>query len=366
MSLKKALVLGKDVHLRAFDEFPEMVIVPERTTGSGSFGVVYQAKMQDGTPLAIKKVLQDRRYKNRELQILREVNHPNCLRMLQFFYTPASRPDESFLNIVTLFYNDTLYTLSKRYTRARQPFPLSLCSLLTFMMLRGMASVHAKGICHRDIKPQNVLVNVPNTLAGESGKPELVICDFGSAKHLIPTEPNVSYICSRYYRAPELIFGATHYAVSVDIWSIGCVVAELILGRPLFPGESGVDQLVEVIRILGTPSREEVASMNASYKDYRLPTISRCPWERVFKPEIYRGQEAELYPEFIKILDIMLKYRPTQRPSAGELLTHPFFTNVLTKKVPLPPGIQMNIVPLLDSEREYLPEAAQRLINQCQ
>jgi glycogen synthase kinase 3 beta len=73
---------------------------------------------------------------------------------------------------------------------------------------------------------------------------------------LLKGESNVSYICSRYYRAPELIFGATDYNSIIDVWSVGCVMAELMLGQPLFPGESGVDQLVEIIKVLGTPTRE--------------------------------------------------------------------------------------------------------------
>lgn len=84
----------------------------------------------------------------------------------------------------------------------------------------------------------------------------LKLCDFGSAKRIIKGEVNVSYICSRYYRAPELIFGATDYTPAIDVWSCGCVIAELLLGQPLFPGESGVDQLVEIIKVLGTPTRD--------------------------------------------------------------------------------------------------------------
>jgi serine/threonine protein kinase len=82
------------------------------------------------------------------------------------------------------------------------------------------------------------------------------VCDFGSAKRLEKGKINVSYICSRYYRAPELIFGATSYNHSIDVWSVGCVMAELLLGQPLFPGDSGVDQLVEIIKVLGTPNRD--------------------------------------------------------------------------------------------------------------
>ncbi|KAF3492467.1 hypothetical protein DY000_02052348 [Brassica cretica] len=77
---------------------------------------------------------------------------------------------------------------------------------------------------------------------------QVKLCDFGSAK--VKGEPNISYICSRYYRAPELIFGVTEYTTAIDIWSAGCVLAELLLGQPLFPGESGVDQLVEIIKVL--------------------------------------------------------------------------------------------------------------------
>ena len=86
----------------------------------------------------------------------------------------------------------------------------------------------------------------------------LKLCDFGSAKQLVVGEPNVSYICSRYYRAPELIFGNANYTTSIDVWSCGCVIAELMLGQPIFPGESGVDQLVEIIKILGTPAKEQI------------------------------------------------------------------------------------------------------------
>ena len=120
-------------------------------------------------------------------------------------------------------------------------------------------------VCHRDIKPQNLLLNPPSGI--------LKLCDFGSAKILIEGEPNVSYICSRYYRAPELIFGATNYTTNIDVWSAGCVMAELMLGQPLFPGESGIDQLVEIIKVLGTPTREQIKTMNPNYMEHKFPQI---------------------------------------------------------------------------------------------
>ena len=146
----------------------------------------------------------------------------------------------------------------------------------------------------------------------------LKLCDFGSAKILVTGEPNVSYICSRYYRAPELIFGSTSYTVSIDVWSAGCVMAELLLGQPLFPGESGVDQLVEIIKILGTPTREQIKSMNENYTEYKFPQIKPCPWNKVFKT---RAATIESLEFIAKLLD----YTPTERFSAIESLTHPFF-----------------------------------------
>lgn len=127
--------------------------------------------------------------------------------------------------------------------------------------------MHAVGICHRDIKPQNLLV--------DSRSAVLKLCDFGSAKALQPGEPSVAYICSRYYRAPELIFGATDYTTAIDIWSAGCVAAELLLGHPLFPGDTGVDQLVEIIKVLGTPTRAEVEAMNPAYTEFKFPQVRR-------------------------------------------------------------------------------------------
>lgn len=105
--------------------------------------------------------------------------------------------------------------------------------------------------------------------------------EFSSAKILVAGEPNVSYICSRYYRAPELIFGATNYTISIDIWSTGCVMAELMLSQPLFPGESGIDQLVEIIKVLGTPSKEQLVSMNPNYTEHRFPQIKPHPFSKV-------------------------------------------------------------------------------------
>src|SRR2546429_673353 len=176
--------------------------------------------------------------------------------------------------------------------------PILEVKLYIYQLFRALAYIHSQGICHRDIKPQNLLLD-PNTGV-------LKLCDFGSAKILVENEPNVSYICSRYYRAPELIFGATNYTTKIgkqlcslildsttvkvlektltkliDVWSTGCVMAELMLGQPLFPGESGIDQLVEIIKVLGTPTRDQIRTMNPNYMEHKFPQIKPHPFSKV-------------------------------------------------------------------------------------
>ncbi|CAI0470624.1 unnamed protein product [Linum tenue] len=247
----------------------------ERVVGTGSFGVVYQAKcLETGESVAIKKVLQDKRYKNRELQIMRLLDHPNVVQIKHCFFSTTDK-EEVYLNLVLEYIAETVHRVSRHYSRMNhQHMPIIYVQLYTYQICRALNYLHnVVGVCHRDIKPQNLLVN-PNTH-------QLKICDFGSAKKLVPGEPNISYICSRYYRAPELIFGATEYTTAIDMWSAGCVLAELLLGQPMFPGESGVDQLVEIIKVLGTPTREEIRCMNPNYTEFKFPQIKAHPWHKV-------------------------------------------------------------------------------------
>ena len=170
--------------------------------------------------------------------------------------------------------------------------PILEVKLYIYQLFRSLAYIHSQGICHRDIKPQNLLLDPASGI--------LKLCDFGSAKILVENEPNVSYICSRYYRAPELIFGATNYTTKIgksekeipnhvvaglteclDVWSTGCVMAELMLGQPLFPGESGIDQLVEIIKVLGTPTRDQIRTMNPNYMEHKFPQIKPHPFNKV-------------------------------------------------------------------------------------
>jgi len=305
------------------DRSTEVSYTDTKVIGNGSFGVVYQAKLcESGEMVAIKKVLQDKRFKNRELQIMRRLEHCNIVKLLYFFYTSGEKKDEIYLNLVLEFIPETVYKVARQYAKGKQSIPGLFIRLYMYQLFRSLAYIHSQGICHRDIKPQNLLLDP------ESGI--LKLCDFGSAKHLVRGEPNVSYICSRYYRAPELIFGATDYTTNIDVWSAGCVFAELMLGQPIFPGDSGVDQLVEIIKVLGTPTREQIKEMNPNYTEFKFPQIKAHPWQKVFR--------ARTSPEAIDLVSRLLEYTPSARITPLQACAHTYFDELRDPATKLPNG----------------------------
>ncbi|XP_063538584.1 glycogen synthase kinase-3 beta-like isoform X4 [Cydia strobilella] len=344
------------------DRPQEVSYADMKLIGNGSFGVVYQAKLCDtGELIAIKKVLQDKRFKNRELQIMRRLEHCNIVKLKYFFYSSGEKAavpsavstllsamqsievtkDEVYLNLVLEYIPETVYKVARHYSKDEQTIPISFIKLYMYQLFRSLAYIHSLGICHRDIKPQNLLLD-PKTGV-------LKLCDFGSAKHLVRGEPNVSYICSRYYRAPELIFGAIDYTTKIDVWSAGCVVAELLLGQPIFPGDSGVDQLVEIIKVLGTPTREQIREMNPNYTEFKFPQIKSHPWakymlERMTMPKnLTDHQRLRVFractpPDAISLVSRLLEYTPGARLSPLQACAHSFFDELREPAARLPNG----------------------------
>ncbi|MCO5569343.1 hypothetical protein L7F22_023055 [Adiantum nelumboides] len=321
----------------------------EHIVGTGSFGVVFQGKcLETGETVAIKKVLQDKRYKNRELQIMRLLDHVNVVSLKHCFHSYTDN-DEVYLNLVLEYVPKTVYRVAKRYDQMNLHLPLLFVKLYTYQLCRALAYIHgALGVCHRDVKPQNLLVN-PFTQ-------QLKLCDFGSAKILVKGETNIAYICSRYYRAPELIFGAVRYTTAIDIWSTGCVLAELMLGKPIFYGESAIDQLVEIIKVLGTPSREELKCMNPDYTEHKFPQIKAHPWRQMFN--------KRMPSEAVDLVSRLLQYSPSLRLTALEACVHPFFDELRDPITRLPSG--RPLPPLFNFKPYELkgvsPEMIQRLI----
>ncbi|KAJ8388502.1 hypothetical protein AAFF_G00132160 [Aldrovandia affinis] len=295
------------------DRPQEVSYTDTKVIGNGSFGVVYQAKLCDsGELVAIKKVLQDKRFKNRELQIMRSwITATSCVCVTSS--TPAETRRTSG---PTLQPSEADAAHGVREALHVSAVPQSGLHPLVWDLPSG----------HQASEPPAG----PETAV-------LKLCDFGSAKQLVRGEPNVSYICSRYYRAPELIFGATDYTSSIDVWSAGCVLAELLLGQPIFPGDSGVDQLVEIIKVLGTPTREQIREMNPNYTEFKFPQIKAHPWTKpcVDGLQVFRPRTP---PEAIALCSRLLEYTPTARLTPLEACAHSFFDELRDPNVKLPNG----------------------------
>jgi serine/threonine protein kinase len=282
--------------------------------------------VETGEVCAIKKVLHDKRFKNRELQIMRQLSvqrHPYILLLRHHFVSKGTKSDDIYLNLVLDFMPETLYTIVKHYHKSKQLVPIQYTKVYMYQLGRALAHIHNMRICHRDIKPQNLLIDpIKNVLK---------LCDFGSAKVLVRGELNVAYICSRYYRAPELIFGSADYSTTIDIWSYGCVVSELLLGSPIFPGGTGVDQIVEIVKILGTPTKDELKSMNPNYQAFKFPNMTARTWYDVFGPSTPS--------DATNLVDRLLQYNPMNRLSGLAVCSHPFFDALRDPKFTIAPHV---------------------------
>lgn len=334
---------------------PQCTYNAERVIGNGTFGIVYSAHIvETDETVAIKKVFVDRRYRNRELQVWKDMHHPNIVTLKHAFYTSGESTDELYLNMVMEYVPETVYCVMKRFGKQKQPMPKVLIQLYSYQACRALAHLHASSVVHRDIKPQNLLVDA-------SRGHVLKLCDFGSAARLQgPQRPSlVAYICSRYYRAPELIFGSTTYTTSVDLWSIGCVLAEMIrgAGRPLFPGENGVDQLVEIVKVLGSPSMESILAMNPQYLNFAFPAVAPSSWSTVFR--------KNAGAEFMPLLADFLQYNPEARVPPLEACANACFDYLRDERGRCPDGqpLPQDLFNLTGRElRTCPPELFERLV----
>ncbi|XP_062860840.1 mitogen-activated protein kinase 12 isoform X2 [Trichomycterus rosablanca] len=181
---------------------------------------------------------------------------------------------------------------------------------LVYQILRGLKYIHAAGIIHRDLKPGNLAINEDC---------ELKILDFGLARQ---TDSEMTgYVVTRWYRAPEVILNWMHYTQTVDIWSVGCIMAEMLMGKPLFKGNDHLDQLTEIMKITGTPTQEFISKLQSEdAKSY----IQRLP--RLKKRDI-QVLMPEASPQAIAVLESMLLLDPDSRVTADKGLALPYFAD---------------------------------------
>ncbi|KNC97863.1 CMGC/RCK/MAK protein kinase [Spizellomyces punctatus DAOM BR117] len=308
--------------------------------GDGSFGVVLMAEhRENGERVAIKKMKQ--KYHNWEDAVnLREVkalvklsNHPNIVKLKEVL-----RENEE-LYFVFEFMDGNMYQLTKN--RDGKLFTEQEVKMFIFQVLLGLAHMHKHGFFHRDMKPENLLMSGNN----------VKIADFGLAREIRSRPPYTEYVSTRWYRAPEVILRSTSYSSPIDIWAVGCILAELFTLRPLFPGTSEMDQLYKIIEVLGCPDSDtggSSASRGAGgYYSSSAPLVQRdfiMPggvWPEGLRlagamklrfPQMPSQPLAQLIPNAsngpLQLMADMLRYDPNQRPTAQESLQHPWFTDL--------------------------------------
>jgi len=249
----------------------------------------------------------------REISILKELQDPNIVRLHDVIHT------EKKLTLVFEYCEHDL----KKIIDTKESLDTATIKSYLYQLLRGVAFCHSKKVLHRDLKPQNLLIN-------RNG--ELKLADFGLARAFgIPVRSYTHEVVTLWYRAPDILMGSRKYSTSIDIWSVGCIFAEMLNGRPLFPGSNESDQLMRIFKLLGTPSVEQWPEM-ADLSEYK-PDFPVYPRQDI-KAAIKNVDDSGL-----DLLNQMLQFDPNQRITAPAAMNHPFFND-------LPAQIRISYPPL--------------------
>ncbi|KAF9155247.1 Cyclin-dependent kinase 3 [Linnemannia schmuckeri] len=279
--------------------------------GEGTYGVVYKATHRPtGRVVAMKKIRLENEDEGvpstaiREISLLKELKHNHVVQLLDVVH------EESKLFLVFEFLELDLKKYMDTHTKAQNTgLPLQQVKEYLHQLIQGVEFCHQRRILHRDLKPQNLLIDEHRNLK---------LADFGLARAFgIPLRTYTHEVITLWYRAPEILMGSRHYSTAVDMWSIGCIFAEMITKRPLFPGDSEIDEMFKIFKILGTPN-ETVWPGVSALKDWN-PEFPK--WQRKDLRTLVPG----LDDEGLDLLEQLIDYNPARRISAKRALLHPYF-----------------------------------------
>lgn len=278
--------------------------------GEGTYGVVYKARDKERDEIvALKRIrleIEDEGIPSttlREISVLRQLKHPNIVALNDVVQSDGR------LYLVFEFVDKDL----KKYFEACEgPLSPQLIKSYSYQLLNGLEYCHIRGVMHRDLKPQNLLVS-------RDGR--LKIADFGLARSFVPPiRPFTHEVVTLWYRAPEILMGCKTYALPVDMWSVGTIIGEMVTKRPMFPGDSEIDELFRIFRVMGTPN-EEVWPGVSSLQDYN----DEFPhWQAIQIGHILPGMcEAG-----VDLVEKLLPLDPRLRLTAQEALQHAYFSDM--------------------------------------
>ncbi|KAG1471483.1 hypothetical protein G6F56_002094 [Rhizopus delemar] len=287
---------------------PEAKYIRQEKLGEGTYATVFKGKSRmTGEIVALKEIHLDPEEGApstaiREISLMKELKHTNIVRLMDVIHT------ESKLVLVFEYMNQDL----KKYMDTRHSLDVTTIKSFMYQLLKGIAYCHENRVLHRDLKPQNLLINTQG---------ELKLGDFGLARAFgIPVNTFSNEVVTLWYRAPDVLLGSRMYSTSIDIWSAGCIMAEMYTGRPLFPGTTNEDQLQKIFRILGTPTEQTWPGIS-QLSEYKQPHV------------VYPQQSInQVLPSVdvcgLDLLNRMLQYQPQLRISAKEALNHTYFAEL--------------------------------------
>ena len=280
--------------------------------GTGTYGVVYKAKDKLRNDFcALKKILLDVEPEGipstaiREICILRELQNPNIVDLRDVVAT------EDKLYLVFEYVDHDLKQFLDTPPK-EQPLDPKIVKSFLYQLVQAVAYLHSKRILHRDLKPQNILITKTGCVK---------LADFGLARtYQIPLRPYTHEVVTLWYRAPEILLGTLEYSSALDVWSLGTIFLELLTKAPFFVGDSEIDQLYKIFRILGTPN-EKVWPGVTKLRDYKKTFPN-------WGPTNFESNLRNLDALGLDLLRKMLMYDPAARITAKDALSHPYFNDV--------------------------------------
>nr|CBZ41239.1 CDK1b protein [Oikopleura dioica] len=284
--------------------------------GEGTYGIVYRCKyLPTGQYVAMKKFRLGDEEEGipptsvREISLLKELKHPNIVDLITILVEKEKiYLVFEFMPMDLKQYLDSLKS-SGKFMREK------LVRSYMFQLICGLSFCHSRRILHRDLKPQNLLID-------ESGN--IKLADFGLARAVsIPVRVYTHEIITMWYRAPEILLGQKNYSTPVDVWSLGAIYAEMTTNKALFPGDSEIDQMFKIFRILGTPSQDCWPDVE-NLPDFKVE-FPKFPAMGIKKRLLEQNKNLELCAEGLDLMNSFLKYDPAKRLSMRKAFQHSYF-----------------------------------------
>eukprot|EP00124_Ichthyophonus_hoferi_P000958 Ihof_evm5s42 gene=Ihof_evmTU5s42 len=304
--------------------------------GEGTYATVYKGlSVITGEECALKEIRLDQEEGApctaiREASLLRELKHVNIVTLHDIIHTSTT---------LTFVFEYLKMDLKQYIDEAGGYIDMHNVKIFFFQLLRGLDFCHRKRILHRDLKPQNLLLNSTG---------ELKLADFGLARAKgVPIKTFSNEVVTLWYRPPDVLLGSVDYNTSIDMWSAGCIFAELASGRPLFPGSNNENELMQIFKVLGTPTTKEWENLT------HMPGYSK-DWPR-YKKKLFSTIVPRLDPDGLQLLEKLLVYDPAKRITCHAAMHHPYFRTIPAAVYNLPDDVPIFAIPqiLLKAEMNY-------------